>query len=144
MRWVDIEVPNSAVDMNSRALLACYPRGSFYPLSFDNPMIDQKITKSHFRDCSTCRSNSKAFLYLCALKPDFHPGWEYLWIPPLLFRREPSQLNCPPYSVPDLDNKSGLVLNIYKGGITLLTPPRLASQLRSLPPILYTQTSKTK
>jgi len=30
-----VKVPNSAVDMNSWAELACYPRGSFYPLIFD-------------------------------------------------------------------------------------------------------------
>ena len=29
-----IEVPNSAVDMDSWAELACYPRSSFYPLIF--------------------------------------------------------------------------------------------------------------
>jgi len=38
MRWADIEVPNSAVDMDSRALLACYPRGSFYPMIFPAPI----------------------------------------------------------------------------------------------------------
>ncbi len=32
--WLlSIEVPNRAVDMDSRARSACYPRGSFYPLS---------------------------------------------------------------------------------------------------------------
>jgi hypothetical protein len=30
-----IKVPNRVVDMNSRTRLACYPRGSFYPLSPD-------------------------------------------------------------------------------------------------------------
>jgi hypothetical protein len=73
MRRADIEVPNIAVDMNSWAILACYPRGSFYPLSYRTPMSDEWITKSHFRDCSTCKSDSKAFLYLCALERDFHP-----------------------------------------------------------------------
>ena len=34
IRRADIEVPNSAVDMDSRAELACYPRGSFYLMSF--------------------------------------------------------------------------------------------------------------
>src|SRR5579884_780081 len=33
MRRADIEVPNLAVDVNSWARSACYPRGSFYPLS---------------------------------------------------------------------------------------------------------------
>src|SRR3989338_5750453 len=30
----DIEVPNTAVDMDSWAVPACYPRSNFYPLSF--------------------------------------------------------------------------------------------------------------
>ncbi len=34
----DIEVPNTAVDMNSWAVSACYPRSTFYPLS-DGPSI---------------------------------------------------------------------------------------------------------
>ena len=29
-----VEVPNCAVAVDARAQLACYPRGSFYPLSF--------------------------------------------------------------------------------------------------------------
>ena len=31
--------------------------------------------------------------------PDFHPGIEYRCTPPLQFRRQPPQLNCPPDSV---------------------------------------------
>ena len=30
-----VKVPNSAVDMNSWAELACYPQSSFYPLIFN-------------------------------------------------------------------------------------------------------------
>src|SRR5438270_13871167 len=33
MRRADIEVPNLAVDMDSWARSACYPRGTFYPLA---------------------------------------------------------------------------------------------------------------
>jgi len=126
----------------------------------------QKITKSHFRDCSTCRSDSKAFLYLCALERDFHPRWEYIWIPSLHFRREPSQLNCLPCTVPDhainqstifrlqstINNIigdcsfqigvwaiewSGLDLKTDQGGVTLSTPRYLTVPLQSLPPTLY-------
>jgi hypothetical protein len=67
MRRADIEVPNGAVDMNSWAPSACYPRGSFYPLS-DNPSTrSYQITKPCFRTCSTCRSRSQALLCLCTL-----------------------------------------------------------------------------
>ena len=60
MRRADIEVPNGAVDVNSWAPSACYPRGSFYPLS-DTPSTRRyQITKPDFRLCSTCRSRSQA------------------------------------------------------------------------------------
>src|SRR5688572_31562740 len=65
MRRADIEVPNHAVDMNSWARSACYPRGTFYPLSDDQSTLNRRITRSCFRNCSTCRSRSKAPLCPC-------------------------------------------------------------------------------
>ena len=59
-RRADIEVPNHAVDMDSWAGSACYPRGTFYPLSDDPPTRDRRITSSYFRTCSTCQSRSQA------------------------------------------------------------------------------------
>src|SRR3546814_18926002 len=57
-----IEVPNTAVDMNSWAVSACYPQSTFYPLS-DGPSIqNHRITMSCFRTCSTCQSHSQARL----------------------------------------------------------------------------------
>jgi hypothetical protein len=44
---------------------ACYPRGSFYPLSDGPSMQNHRITKPDFRLCSTCRSRSQAPLCLC-------------------------------------------------------------------------------
>ena len=63
MRRADIEVPNHAVDMNSWAGSACYPRGTFYPLSDGASTSYRRITSSYFRTCSTCRSHSQAPLY---------------------------------------------------------------------------------
>ena len=60
MRRADIEVPSHAVDMDSWAGSACYPRGTFYPLSDDPPTRDRRITSSYFRTCSTCQSRSQA------------------------------------------------------------------------------------
>ena len=65
MRRADIEVPNHAVDMDSWAGSACYPRGTFYPLSDDPPTRDRRITSSYFRTCSTRRSHSQAPLCTC-------------------------------------------------------------------------------
>ena len=75
MRRADIEVPNLAVDMNSWARLACYPRGSFYPLSHDPSTRRRRITKPDFRPCSTCRSRSQApfclyTLWLVSIQPE--------------------------------------------------------------------------
>ena len=60
MRRADIEVPNHAVDMNSWAGSACYPRGTFYPLSPGASIRYQKITSPDFRPCSTRQSRSQA------------------------------------------------------------------------------------
>ena len=68
MRRADIEVPNHAVDVNSWARLACYPRGSFYPLSHGPSTRNRRITLPDFRPCSTCMSRSQAPLCQCTLQ----------------------------------------------------------------------------
>ena len=68
MRRADIEVPNLAVDVNSWARLACYPRGSFCPLSHDPSTRRRGITKPDFRPCSTCMSRSQAPFCLYTLR----------------------------------------------------------------------------
>ena len=61
------------------------------------------------------------------------------WLPmirPILLRRPP-QSNYPPDAVPDPDHGPGLGPRHEKGGISRLSPPRLAPQLQRLPPILH-------
>src|SRR5674476_1658492 len=60
MRRADIELPNHAVDMDSWARSACYPRGTFYPLSDGASTSHRRITSSDFRPCSRCLSHSQA------------------------------------------------------------------------------------
>src|SRR5699024_10095990 len=60
MRRADIEVPNHAVDMDSCARLACYPRGTIRPLSDGASTRDRRVTSYSFRSCSTCTSCSQA------------------------------------------------------------------------------------
>lgn len=60
MRRADIEVPNHAVAVSARARSACYPRGTFYPLSYGASIRHRKITSPDFRPCSTCLSHSQA------------------------------------------------------------------------------------
>ena len=67
MRRADIEVPNLAVDVNSWARSACYPRGSFYPLSHTPSTRECGITKSDFRPCSARPPRSQAPFCLCTL-----------------------------------------------------------------------------
>ena len=62
---------------------------------------------------------------------------ELLWAPPLLFRRQPPQLNYPPDTVPWPAYGSGLESRYFKGGISRLAPRGLAPPLQSLPPILH-------
>jgi hypothetical protein len=53
--------------MDARGRSACYPRGTFYPLSYSPSTRDYRITKAYFRNCSTGMSRSKAGLCLCTL-----------------------------------------------------------------------------
>ncbi len=49
-----------SVDMDSWGRSACYPRGTFYPLS-DTPSTQRcRITSPDFRPCLTCTSRSQA------------------------------------------------------------------------------------
>src|SRR5699024_6810908 len=67
-RVSDFDVPNRHVDLTSWGTEACYPRGSFYPLSDGPSMRNHRITKPDFRPCSTCRSRSQAPLCLYTLR----------------------------------------------------------------------------
>ena len=58
-------MPNLIVDVNSWIRSACYPQGSFYPLSDGPSTRNHRITKPVFRPCSTCLSRSQAPLCLC-------------------------------------------------------------------------------
>ena len=69
MRRADIEVPSLAVDVNSWTRLACYPRGSFYPVSYGHSTLSRRITKPDFRLCSARRPRSQAPFYLYARRP---------------------------------------------------------------------------
>src|SRR5947199_6453257 len=60
MRRADIEVPNHPVDMDSWGRSACYPRGTFYPLSDGASTSCRRITSPDFRPCSTRQSHSQA------------------------------------------------------------------------------------
>ena len=74
-------MPNFPVDVNSWGKSACYPQGSFYPLSDGISTYNRRITNSNFRFCSTCQSRSQAGLCvyaLCAISVRAEPTFERL------------------------------------------------------------------
>ena len=123
--------------MDSWAESACYPRRTFYPLSDGPSMRDHRITKAYFRTCSTCMSRSQALLCLCTRRlVSNQPERTFARLRYSLGGDRPSQTT-------HLTVFHSLIQGIWleiqcsKGGISRLAPPRLASQLQSLPPILH-------
>ena len=137
MRRADIEVPNLPVDVDSWGRSACYPRGSFYPLSDGPPTRYHRITKPDFRPCSTCRSRSQAPFCLCTLRTisDRSEG-TFGRLRYFLGGDRPSQTAHLTVS-PDRIHGRRLEIQQTKGGIPRMTPPNLTAWLLSLPPILY-------
>ena len=133
MRRADIEVPNRAVDRNSWARSACYPRGSFYPISHSPSTRYCRITLPDFRPCSACRPHSQAPLYQCARRLiSIQPEGTFGRLRYILGGDRPSQTahqaRSPPFS--------GLESRPKKSGISRLAPSRPESGVHSLPPIL--------
>ena len=131
-------MPNLAVDVDSWARSACYPRSTFYPLSDGHSTLSRRITRTWFPICSTCRSRSQARLYSCALRTIANRSERTLRTPPLHFRRRPPQSNYPPDTVRMPNHGHTLDCQYVEGGIPRVAPQQLASLLHSLPPILYT------
>ena len=137
MRRADIEVPNLPVDVNSWGRSACYPRGSFYPLSDGPPTRYHRITKPDFRPCSTCRCRSQAPFCLCTLRTisdQLEPTIARLRYS--LGGDRPSQTTRHAGSRARFHG-SRLDTRKQKGGISRLPPRKLALPLQRLPPILH-------
>ena len=130
-------MPNLAVDVDSWARSACYPRSTFYPLSDGHSTLGRRITRTCFRTCSGCGPRSQARLHSCALGTVADRPERTFRAPPLRCGRRPPQSNYPPGTVPRPDHGPGLGRRRAEGGIPRSAPPGLAPGLRSLPPILY-------
>ena len=116
---------------------ACYPRGTFYPLSDGPPTRYHRITKSDFRPCSTCMSCNQASFCLYTLRTISDRAEEtFERLRYFLGGDRPSQ-TAHLTVFQDLIQGLWLGSQYYKGGIPRMTPHRLASMLHSLPPILY-------
>ena len=131
-------MPNLAVDVDSWARSACYPRSTFYPLSDGHSTLRRRITRTCFRTCSACMPRSQARLHSCALQTIANRFERTLCAPPLHFRRRPPQSNYPPGTVRAPDHGRALGRRSCEGSIPRATPRELALPLRGLLPILYT------
>ena len=133
-------MPNTAVDMDSWAVSACYPRRTFYPLSDGPSTRDHRITMTDFRLCSTCQSHSQAGLCHCTRRPisdRSEPTFARLRYS--LGGDRPSQTTHHALSRPLIPG-ARLDIHVDKGGISRMTPRQLAPTLQSLPPILHMPT----
>jgi hypothetical protein len=119
--------------MSSWGRSACYPRRTFYPLSDGPSMRNHRITISVFRPCSACRPHSQAPFCYCTLRTVTKRAEGTFESLRYSFGGDhPSQTThqtMSPFS--RLGSKQ------LKGGISTLTPRRLATPLHSLPPILH-------
>ena len=137
MRRADIEVPNTPVDVDSWGVSACYPQGSFYPLSDGPSTRYHRITKPDFRPCSTCLSRSQAPFCLYTLRAiSVRAEGTFGRLRYSLGGDRPSQTARLTVS-PDPIQGRRLETQQTKGGIPRTTPPNLTAWLLSLPPILY-------
>src|SRR6185437_17150678 len=116
---------------------ACYPQGSFYPLSDGPSMRYHRITKPDFRPCSTCRSRSQAPLCLCTLRMiSNHSEGTLGRLRYSLGGDRPSQTARLTRSLLPIQGDR-LEPRYDQGGIPTAPPPMLAHRLPRLPPILY-------
>jgi hypothetical protein len=116
---------------------ACYPRSTFYLLIRGPSIRNPWVTRSWFPICSTYRSRSQARLYpytLRAIADRTERTFELLRYS--LGGDRPSQTAHKTLSLDRIHGRR-LEFQTSKGGISLLAPPRLASWLQSLPPILH-------
>jgi hypothetical protein len=137
MRRADIEVPSEIVDVDSWISLACYPRGNFYPLSFGPTKRNRRVTMTCFRNCSTCRSHSKAPLChytRCAIS--IRAEGTFVRLRYSLGGDRPSQTTHQAMSFGRIHGTK-LDIRLIQGGISRLAPPELAPRHQRLPPILH-------
>ena len=129
-------MPNLPVDMDSWERLACYPQGSFYPLSDGPSTRYHRITKPYFRTCSSCLTRSQAPFCLYTLRAISGRAEGTFGRLCYSFGGDrPSQTAR--LTLSRISLLSRLEFQYIKGGIPTSAPARLASNFPSLPPILY-------
>ena len=130
-------MPNLIVDVNSWIRSACYPRSTFYPLSDGPSMRNRRITRTHFRVWSTCRSLSEATFCPYARQPvSIRLEVTFARLRYSLGGDRPSQTARQTLS-PTRFHGPRLECSIEQDGISTTAPSRLAPKLHSLPSILH-------
>ena len=130
-------MPNLPVDVNSWGRSACYPQGSFYPLSDGISIHNHLITNTDFRLCSTCLSRSQADFCVythCAISVRAESTFVRLRYS--FGGDRPSQTAHLTLS-PSRIHGSRLETRFIKSGIPTATPHKLTPVVPCLPPILY-------
>ena len=122
--------------MDSWERLACYPQGSFYPLSDGPSTRYHRITKPDFRPCSSCLTRSQALLCLYTRRAISNRAERTFGrLRYVLGGDRPSQTARLTRSCGSLRRQ--LELQHSQGGIPTSTPHQLTPTLLRLPPILY-------
>ena len=131
-------MPNLAVDVDSWARSACYPRSTFYPLSDGPSTRGRRITRACFRTCSACGPRSQARLRSCTLWGRLPTGLSgpCARLRYVLGGDRPSQTTHLARSLRRVHGRR-LGRRFAEGGIPRAAPPGLAPGVQSLPPILY-------
>ena len=130
-------MPSPVVDVNSWTGLACYPRGSFYPVSYGLSTQRRRITKTDFRLCSSCVSRSQAGFCLYTLRRVSIPSEPtFVRLRYSFGGDRPSQtahqsLFLAPLQTRRLGSKRS------QAGISTAAPRTLTNTLLSLPAILH-------
>jgi hypothetical protein len=123
--------------VDSWASPLCYPRGSFYPISYSLSTQCCRVTKADFRLCAACRPCSQAPLCLYTLQVvSIHLEGTFAHLRYSLGGDRPSQTAHLAVSPRRLYGRR-LEARLDQAGISTVTPPRLAPQFLSLPAILH-------
>ena len=130
-------MPNLPVAVDAWGRSACYPQGSFYPLSDGFSIQNRRITNSNFRSCSDRHPRSQIGFCVCthcAISVRAELTFERLRY--AFGGDRPSQtarLTVSPRRI----HGGRLESQQIKGGIPRLPPHELTPVFPSLPPILY-------
>ena len=127
-------MPNLAVDVDSWARSACYPRSTFCPLSDGRSTPGRRITRARFRACSPRGARSQAGLRSCTLKGGCRPPRADLARASVTLWEATAPVKLPAWRGPPFRGLGGQGVG---GGIPRSAPHGLAPAPRSLPPILY-------